>query len=248
MQKKFFLAESNINYPFLLEDDYPLEWHMSRNEKYCFISLLEKIKPNLAIEIGTYKGGSLQVLSRFSKKVYSIDIEPEVKRLSNYFNNVEFLTGNSEQLIPLLLANKKVQSDLEFVLIDGDHSFTGVKKDISHFLNFIPKKPLYIVFHDSFNPVCRRGIKAASFQSCEYVHYVELDYISGVFNPNDLYREMWGGLALVIMLPYKRTKELIVNESQKKHFSLTYLHSVHLLKNNFLYLYLRKLKNYFLTK
>jgi len=248
MQSNISFDKSNVNSPFLLEDIYPLEWHMSRNDKFCFITLLEKIKPTLAIEIGTYKGGSLQVLSHFSKKVYSIDILPEVKELSNHFKNVEFLTGQSQQLVPSLLSNNEVQSNLEFVLIDGDHSSNGVKNDINHFLNFIPQKPLYIIFHDSFNPTCRKGIKASRFNSCKYVHYVELDYVGGVFNPNNLYREMWGGLALVIMLPYQRTKELVINESQKKHFSITYLHSIHLLKDSFFYLFLRELKNYFLKK
>ena len=57
-----------------------IEWQMSRAEKYCLINLLENLKPEYSIEIGTYKGGSLQVLSKYSKKVYSIDIDSEPKQ------------------------------------------------------------------------------------------------------------------------------------------------------------------------
>jgi hypothetical protein len=53
---------------------------MSRSEKYCLIELLKTIEPDVSIEIGTYKGGSLQVLSQFSKQVYSLDISPEPKK------------------------------------------------------------------------------------------------------------------------------------------------------------------------
>ncbi len=38
--------------PNFLEEEFPLEWHMSRNERYAFIKLLEKVKPKVSIEIG----------------------------------------------------------------------------------------------------------------------------------------------------------------------------------------------------
>ncbi|MBI5153825.1 class I SAM-dependent methyltransferase, partial [Candidatus Poribacteria bacterium] len=97
---------------------------MTRCEKYAFSALLEAAKPDVAIEIGTYKGGSLQVISRKAKRVYSLDISPDCKAtLGPQFPNVEFLTGDSPTLLPPLLERIKTNNEsLGFVLIDGDHS------------------------------------------------------------------------------------------------------------------------------
>ena len=74
--------KSNIGVPFFSDfnADLQIEWQMSRAEKYCFIHLLQHLKPETAIEIGTYIGGSLQVISKFSKQVYSIDISEAPKK------------------------------------------------------------------------------------------------------------------------------------------------------------------------
>jgi hypothetical protein len=229
MDFKTLFSYSSLGNPFFAEADFPLEWHMTRNEKYCFIKLLEMAKPKVAIEIGSLKGGSLQVLSRYCQQVYSIDIDPGVEeRLKGKFDNVEFITAHSHQAIPKLLA-RIAPEDLGFVLIDGDHSYDGVRADINLFLGLVPPRPLFIVFHDSFNPECRRGIKAANYHQSSHVHYVEIDFISGVFNPHSLSRQMWGGLALVVMLPEKRTDNLTIHEGQKKLFDALYFQSAHFL-------------------
>ncbi|MFL0080148.1 class I SAM-dependent methyltransferase [Tenacibaculum maritimum] len=238
--------KQDISFPNFLEDEFKQEWHMSRNERYAFIKLLDKIRPKVAIEIGCFKGGSLEVLSRYCEKVYSIDIDPDVKRkLDGKFKNTEIHIGNSSDIIPNIL-NKINQNneELEFVLIDGEHTYNGVKRDITHFLKYTPKKTIYIVFHDSFNPICRKGIKEANYNASPFVQYVELDFISGVFNPGKLFRQMWGGLALVILDPKKRTGNIKINECQKKIFNSVYWQSIHLITDRleFLKPYYKKLK------
>src|SRR5262245_5929119 len=54
-------------------------WMMSPAEQTALIFLLSQLRPRIAIEIGTRFGGSLQVLSRYCDRVYSIDINPDVK-------------------------------------------------------------------------------------------------------------------------------------------------------------------------
>ncbi|MFD0963397.1 class I SAM-dependent methyltransferase [Pseudofulvibacter geojedonensis] len=221
----------NSDIPFLLENEYSIPWSMSRTEKYAFIKLLETIKPDNAIEIGCYKGGSLQVLQKYCKKVYSIDVDSSLRdERTNQFSNVDFLIGKSKDIVPNIINqlnnnNKK----LDLVLIDGDHSYKGVKNDFNLFLNYIPKKPLYIIFHDSFNPICRKGIKAANFTKSDHIHFIDLDFISGTF-PSDHKKEMWGGLALAILLPEKRKKEFIIHESQKRLYKAAFKNSSHFWK------------------
>ena len=140
--------------PFFMENEYPLDWAMTRNEKFCFIKLLEQIKPQIAIEIGIDNGGSLQVLSKHSKKVYAIDIEKKTaKNLVDKFDNVEFLIGDSKKIIPELLQRIQDNNEsLEFALIDGDHTESGVRSDIENLIKYIPPKSFNINLHDSFNP------------------------------------------------------------------------------------------------
>lgn len=226
--------KSNPNEPTFVFDNLPLHWQMTRAEKFAFASIVDVANADVAIEIGTYKGGSLQVLSSKVKKVYSLDISPTCEEtLGSHFNNVEFLTGDSSSLLPSLLDQiRKANESLGFVLIDGDHSTEGVRADINRVLKYVPTRPLYIIFHDSFNPDCRQGILSADWQECPYVHFVETDFIPGVFHyePFDTAqpRSMWGGLALALLLPEKRSEELIVHQSQRGLFDTVLSNSCHL--------------------
>lgn len=232
MDKSFF-KNAGTDTPNFIEDDYSLDWSMTRNERYCLIKLLEKIKPKISIEIGVYNGGSLQVLSENSEKVYAIEIDINVKkRLENKFSNVEFLIGDSKDILPQLL--KELQSrneSVEFALIDGDHSALGVKTDITNLLEYVPVKKLHVLMHDSFNPTCRKGMTSVDYNKNKHVHYVEIDYISGVFEPDGLKNEMWGGLAHILLCNAQREGTLMIHQSQKKLFDIAYIHSKHWMRN-----------------
>ena len=178
------MIRSTPNDPTFLFDDLPFHWQMTRCEKYAFASILEAACPAVAIEIGTYKGGSLQLIAEHAEKVYSIDTSSEPQELlGDHFDNVEFITGDSKQMIPTVL--KKItdaKEKLGFVLIDGDHSAQGVKSDIDAVLQYVPTSPVYIVFHDSFHPSSREGILSVEWEQCEHIHYVEVDFIPGVYH------------------------------------------------------------------
>tara|TARA_B100001093_G_scaffold13516_1_gene12487 strand:- start:4199 stop:4981 length:783 start_codon:yes stop_codon:yes gene_type:complete len=217
--------------------DKSLQWQMSRAEKYCLIEILSKIKPDVSLEIGTYMGGSLQVLSKFSKNVYTIDISKEPERyLKKKFNNVEFIIGKSYKSIASTI-NKILKNGrkLEFILIDGDHSKEAVRLDLIEILKFDFKNPLTIIMHDSFNPNCRRGIKSVDFKKFGNVSYVELDYITGSFSPNLNYKEMWGGFCLIQLNSTKKNNGKVLL-SQNTTYNWMYLCSIHLFKDLFFFL------------
>ncbi len=111
-------------------------WEMSRAEAFALIMLLRELTPDYAIEIGTSQGGSLSVISRFAKRVYSIDIDPTChERLGLQYPNTEFIAGHSQEILPPLLRQlQEAEHSLEFVLIDGDHSQNGVNRDIENVL------------------------------------------------------------------------------------------------------------------
>lgn len=221
--------------PTFIKNQFSIPWSMSRAEQYCMTQLLSHNKPSVAIEIGTYKGGSLQVLSHYASKVYAIDISSDSRdSRCDDFNNVEYLIGDSKVILPELL--KKLEDngeELEFILIDGDHSTKGVFQDILNIMSYTPKKALQVLLHDSFNPNCRKGMKLYDYNSNKKVHFVELDFIPGMYNHDGLYKQMWGGFATIIMLPENRENKLQVFENQKKSYEVTYFKSIHFLKNTF---------------
>ncbi len=182
-------------------------WEMSPAEQMAMVYLLDHLRPKVGIEIGTRFGGSLQVLAKYCERVFSLDIDPEVPtRLAGKHRNVEYLTGPSSETLPPLLAQLALEhAPLGFILVDGDHSAPGVKADIDNILRYQPITPLYVIMHDSFNPACRQGLLEANWAACPYVHAVELDLVPGTVNPSPAFRDqMWGGLALGILLPEKR--------------------------------------------
>jgi hypothetical protein len=180
---------------------------MAPAEQIAMVFLLEHLRPKVAIEIGTRFGGSLQVLAQFCEQVYSLDIDPEVlRRLEGKYPNVEYLIGPSDQTLPPLVDRlQREGAELSFALVDGDHSTEGVRKDIDNLLRFRPTVPFYIVMHDSFNPPCRAGLRQANRSANPHVHAVELDFVSGVVAAAPAFRyQLWGGLALGVLLPHER--------------------------------------------
>jgi hypothetical protein len=219
--------------------DPSLDWQMSRAEKYCLMGLMKELAPDVAIEIGTFKGGSLQVISAYSENVYSIDISDSPgKFLSPKFPNVEFVVGNSVNCLERIF--RKIEQEgrrLDFILVDGDHTRKGVYSDLKTIFKYPHRHPITILMHDSFNPECRKGIRTFLESNPRYVAYAELDYITGSYWHNGTFREMWGGLALIRFDPEKANETLHINQSQRNLFESTYLHSAHLVKDKLAFLF-----------
>ncbi len=216
-----------------LDSEFALHWQMTNCERFAIQDLLRRTKPKVALEIGTYKGGSLQVISHFAEEVYSIDIDPTVpERLGGRFPQVHYRIGPSGEVLPKVLAEIAERGvDIGFVLIDGDHSTAGVRDDINKLLAYIPKSRCIVIMHDSFNPDCREGIRTASWGASPYVHMVDLDFIPGIFHEQAYdtaaQGSMWGGFGIAVLEPTKRTVELEVRASQHGLFDAVYQRSSH---------------------
>ncbi len=141
--------------------------------------------------------------------MFTLDIRDDREAaLGRFFPHVEFIPGPSRETLPALLARLEAAGEeIDFVLIDGDHSAGAVQRDIEDLLTgYRPRtRPLVILMHDSFNPECRRGILAADWAANPHVRQVQLDYAPGVFPGNGpVAREMWGGFALALLRPIPR--------------------------------------------
>jgi predicted O-methyltransferase YrrM len=122
------------------------------------------LKPNTAAEIGTRKGGTLFLLCRFSSpgaNIISIDL-PGGRFGGGYATHRRLLyrtfagPGQSLHLLrrnshdPRTLDGVKhtlAGAPLDFLFIDGDHSYEGVKQDFEMYSPLVRKGGL-VAFHD----------------------------------------------------------------------------------------------------
>ena len=129
-----------------------------------FIKLIARFQPKLVLEIGTARGGTLFLLSKFSNKdahIISIDLPggkygggyPYPLRVfyKSFISNNQTITlirKNSHltstfQKLKKILKNRK----LDLLFIDGDHTYEGVKKDFEMYSPLVKKNGI-VAFHD----------------------------------------------------------------------------------------------------
>jgi hypothetical protein len=74
-----------------------------------------------------------------------------------------------------------IKQDLDLILIDGDHSYEGLKTDFENSLKFNPK---YISFHDISSDVCPGVVRFWNEIKNNYKHYEytkQYDSVNGSF-------------------------------------------------------------------
>jgi predicted O-methyltransferase YrrM len=185
-------------------------WQMSSSERASILYLLSKTrKDSIAIEIGSYKGGFTQQLSKRFNLVYSLDINHDNIVNKDQYDNVIWVTGDSAKTLPKLLKKLK-DKDIGFILIDGDHSSEAVLRDINNVLEYTPIKDTLILMHDSWYEGTRNAINNANWNNNQYVQLVEKDFV-----PGDLINHGFvGGLALSYLSTDKRRYDIEIRQSQ----------------------------------
>ena len=136
-------------------------------KKTEIIKLAEIVKdlhPRVIVEIGTRKGGTLFMWSRISRahKIISIDLPMgsfgegypiQKQKLYKYFTldkstEMHLIQYDSHSEITINKVKKILQSKkIDFLFIDGDHSYEGVKIDFELYSPFV-KTGGIIAFHD----------------------------------------------------------------------------------------------------
>ncbi len=126
------------------------------------LSIVEKSHPEIVLEIGTAKGGTLFLFSQVASKdahLISVDLPVERDGYSNWKVPFYKSFARENQKIELIREDshlketfekiKEVLKDrkVDFLFIDGDHSYEGVKKDFEMYSSLVKKNGL-IAFHD----------------------------------------------------------------------------------------------------
>lgn len=156
IERIFDFAKKNFN--------KPIPFWQIKEEITILMEILQKQKPKYILEIGTAGGGSLFMLSQVSENdaiLISIDLPngqfgggyPENRiTLYNSFakmsQKIKLIREDSHSLESLESVKWILKEyKLDFLFIDGDHSYEGVKKDFELYAPLVKKNGL-IAFHD----------------------------------------------------------------------------------------------------
>ena len=173
---------------------------MAPGEQAALSGVVQLLQPSLSIEIGTAEGGSLGMISLASEEVHSFDLQRHSSLTSERFPNVVFHTGDSHELLPKLLDElSKSGQNVDFALVDGDHSAEGVQADVEILLRSPSVGLSAILVHDTLNRRVRKGLENVDYEAFDKVRFVDLDFVPGrVMREGPVKDEYWSGLGLIV--------------------------------------------------
>ena len=127
--------------------DYNIEQKPEEFEQ-LFNLLVSQKEKKYALEIGSNFGGTTFALCHLFEKVITIDIkyDPNFDIIKSKFPGYEYIIMDSKNN-DLLKILKNIGIKFDFIFIDGDHSYEGVKSDYDKFKKFLSNDGL-IGFHD----------------------------------------------------------------------------------------------------
>ena len=169
---------------------------MSLGERAAVEGVLSQLKPALAIEVGSMEGACLRRIAAHAGEAHSFDLEPPSLPMPG---NVVLHTGDSHVLLPEFLERLAGEGrNVDFVMVDGDHTPEGVRRDVEDLLNSPAVSRSTILIHDTANERVREGLDRVRFGAWPKVFDVDLDWLPGrLFAERLLRNELWYGLGLV---------------------------------------------------
>jgi predicted O-methyltransferase YrrM len=153
-----------------------------REELMGLLREVKNINPETVVEIGTYNGGSFYLWCRCldtAQKLISIDLpgqaeEAKVPLFRQFTPNKEarFIRENSHSELALESLKNTLDGDnIDFLFIDGDHSYEGVKQDFEMYSQFVAEDGI-IAFHD----ICGYEWRSDRFGVDEFYSELQTEY------------------------------------------------------------------------
>jgi hypothetical protein len=175
-------------------------WAMPLGDRAGLEGMLAALRPRLSIEIGTHRGGSLEPISRYSDAVHTFDTSSRPEVVPGRFSNVMFHVGDSHRLLAPVLAGFAAEGrNVDFVLVDGDHSTSGTMRDVVDLLSSPAVGCCIILVHDAIHPRVRNALEQIDYDSFGKVSMVEPDFIQGfAMREGEKQNQAWNGLALIV--------------------------------------------------
>lgn len=141
-------------------------WQL-RNEIKQLVEFVKKEKPECILEIGTAKGGTLYIFSRYLdsmntilsvdlpggnvdfEKRYGFEYNGQKEKIFREFapsKKMKFVRGSSQQDGSFTKVSE-MTDNIDFLFIDGDHSYKGVKSDFEMYSKLVSEGGI-IALHD----------------------------------------------------------------------------------------------------
>lgn len=196
-------------------------WQMSFGERAALEGILAQVRPRVALEVGTAEGASLARIAAYSAEVHSIDLthEPVTRELPPH---VLCHTGASADLLPPLLASfAEAGKPLDFALLDGDHSYEGIRADLTALLDSPVTARSVMLVHDTMNAEVRAGLESLALEDYEKLVYHEPEFLPGyMFRDGACRGAIWGGLGLLITDTDRSQAYPLGSSRQSRYFEL----------------------------
>jgi hypothetical protein len=171
------------------------EAEMAYGEQAALIGVLSALKPQVSLELGTFRGGSLAHIAAHSREVHTFDL---ASHTAEVLPNVCYHLGDTRTTVPPLLRQFEEGSrNIDFVFVDADHSRAGVQRDMSNLLTSRAMARTVILVHDCANEAVREGTRNAVLAARD-IAYADLSFVRTTSSPS-LLGEQWGGLGIVVI-------------------------------------------------
>lgn len=133
-----------------------------RQEIMGLLQRLQESPPRTVVEIGTSKGGTLFLLTQVAApdaRLVSIDCRPRLGDNGRWRNSMIRAFGRPDQELDVICADSHAPAtvarlreslgdrQIDFLFIDGDHSYAGAKRDLELYGPFVRRDGL-IAMHD----------------------------------------------------------------------------------------------------
>lgn len=181
-----------------------------------YLKLFEFLKKNskkrYALEIGSNYGGTTAGFCSLFEKVITIDIKHHANfdKLKSKFPSYQYIISDSKSNHTVEYI-KSLGINFDFIFIDGDHSYEGVRNDYEKFKQFLAHDG-YMAYHDivysqeNVDNNCRvdkfwSEVREAYFEKYEFVssfrnHSYRTDQLFYTFVNNRPYAS-WGGIGII---------------------------------------------------
>jgi predicted O-methyltransferase YrrM len=169
-------------------------------ERLFLYSLIRAFQPIRCLEIGSHTGGSALIIVGALDEVgrgelACIDPDPQINPdiWRDISHRATLIRGSSPEAIGD--AAKAVRGQFQFAFIDGDHSRSGVIRDIEGVIPWL-EDSAYVLLHDAHFDQVEQGITTALLQSATQL--IDCGSLS-VERSRDLHNPdvFWGGLHLL---------------------------------------------------
>lgn len=130
-------------------------WWAQQNteELWWIIDKVSKLQPKKVVEIGSSHGGTLHFWDRMvgpGGLVVSVDLWDAhgiTLDFSHSLSEVVLLQADSHDPLTLTEVSDLTQGSIDFLFIDGDHTYEGAKKDYEMFSPLVRRGGI-VAFHD----------------------------------------------------------------------------------------------------